>query len=115
MDENSLLEKLENLIDPTFLDRELWLGRRAADAYYSRPEWSYSSMKLILDHGMIMRSPLNVETCRPRQQSYRFGTASVCYAWRRDRFAISTFPDFRSRAARAWRDEQKAASKHIIT
>ena len=23
-----------------------------ADAYYSRPEWSYSSMKLILDHGI---------------------------------------------------------------
>lgn len=32
-----------------------------------------------------------------------------------DQFAISEFPDFRSKAAREWRDAQKEAGKYVIT
>ncbi len=49
MDENSLLEKFRNLIDPTFSTE----AEAAADATIADQQWLISSMKLTLDHGRL--------------------------------------------------------------
>lgn len=88
-----------------------------ADAYYSRPEWSYSSMKLILDHGIdyavaAKRGDL------PDLDSKAIDLGQLVHMLilgGEDQFAISPFENFYSKGSKVWRDEQKAAGKHIIT
>lgn len=85
--------------------------------YYARPEWSYSSMKLILDSGVdyavaAKRGDLD----EPDSKAIDLGQlVHMLVLGGEDKFAISEFPDFRTKAAREWRDEQKAAGKYIIT
>lgn len=87
-----------------------------ADPYYSRPEWSYSSMKLIIDHGIDYAvAAKRGELEEPDSESIDLGQlVHAMVLGGEDQFAISTFPDFRTAASRAWRDEQKAAGKYVI-
>ena len=85
--------------------------------YHNRPEWSYSSMKKIIDSGIDYA----VGTKRglvPAPQSPYIDLGQLAHMillGGDDSFAVSEFPDFRTAAARQWRDEQIAAGKNIIT
>lgn len=88
--------------------------------YHDRPEWSYSQMKLILDHGIdyavAAKRKMLPEPCSPSIDLGQLAHMIVlggedCYVFKED----SGFKDFRSNAAKAWRDEQISAGKTIIT
>lgn len=85
--------------------------------YHKRPEWSYSSMKRILDSGIdyAVAGKLGMLP-EPQSKFIDLGQlAHMIILGGKDTFAISEFPDFRTKAAREWRDEQLAAGKNIIT
>jgi hypothetical protein len=89
----------------------------AAVNYHKRAEWSYSSMKLILDSGIDY-----AVGAKQGLVDRQFGSAvdlgqlaHMLILGGEDTFAISTYEDFRSKVAREWRDEQIAAGKNIIT
>lgn len=85
--------------------------------YHKRPEWSYSSMKKILDSGIdyAVAGKLGMLP-EPQSQYIDLGQlAHMIILGGDDTFAISEFVDFRTKAAREWRDEQLAAGKNIIT
>lgn len=88
-----------------------------ADAYYSRPEWSYSSMKHILDSGIDYAvAAKRGDIPGPDNGAIDLGQlVHMLLLGGEDQFAISEFPNFYSNAAKAWRYEQKAAGKYIIT
>lgn len=85
--------------------------------YYDRPEWSYSSMKLILDHGIDYAvAAKRGDIPGPDSKAIDLGQlAHMLLLGGEDQFAISYFKDFRTNKAKAWRDEQKNAGKYIIT
>lgn len=88
-----------------------------ADNYHKRPEWSYSSMKKIIDSGIdyAVASKLGM-LGEPSSAYIDLGQlAHMLVLGGEDTFAICEFPDFRTKAARDWRDEQIAAGKNIIT
>ncbi len=109
MDEKTVAGEIrESLIDPTF-STELAGGRRKWRTLTI--EWSYSSIELILDHGIdyavaLQRGDLNSKAARLGQ------TRCIFSAWRRGSFAISFPLIFGQGAARAWRSERKPFSKH---
>ena len=85
--------------------------------YHKRPEWSYSSMKKIIDSGIDY-----AVGARQGLVAESFGAAvdlgqlaHMIVLGGEDTFAVSEFGDFRTKAARDWRDEQIAAGKNIIT
>lgn len=88
-----------------------------ADDYHKRPEWSYSSMKKILDSGIdyavaSKRGMLG----EPSSPFIDLGQlAHMLVLGGEDTFAICEFPDFRTKASREWRDKQIADGKNIIT
>ncbi len=85
--------------------------------YHQRPEWSYSSMKKIIDSGIDYAVAAKRGMLPPPQSPYiDLGQlAHMILLGGDDSFAVSEFPDFRTAAARAWRDEQIANGKNIIT
>lgn len=91
-----------------------------ADSYHDRPEWSYSQMKLILDHGIDYAVAAKRKMLpQPKSAAIDLGQLAHmlvlggkdCYALQED----SGFKDFRSNAAKAWRDKQIAKGKTIIS
>lgn len=85
--------------------------------YYKRPEWSYSQMKVILDSG-IDYAVANKMGMLPEPDSPAIDLGQLAHMLilgGEDNFAVSEFDDFRTKAAREWRDEQKAQSKWIVT
>lgn len=88
-----------------------------ADNYHDRPEWSYSSMKAILDSGIDYAVALkNGNIPQTFGSAVDLGQlAHMIVLGGEDTFAISEFPDFRTKAAREWRDEQISQGKNIIT
>ncbi|MFA5172575.1 MAG: PD-(D/E)XK nuclease-like domain-containing protein [Sulfuriferula sp.] len=85
--------------------------------YHDRPEWSYSSMKKIIDSGIDYAVGAKRGMLPPPQSQFiDLGQLAhmICFGGD-DTFAISEFPDFRTKAAQEWRDEQLAAKKNIIT
>ena len=85
--------------------------------YHKRPEWSYSQMKLILDSGIdyavASKRGLLLE---PESPAIDLGQLThMLILGGEDNFAVSEFEDFRTKAAREWRDEQKSQGKWIIT
>lgn len=85
--------------------------------YHKRPEWSYSSMKKIIDSG-IDYAVAAKRGMLPEPQSPYIDLGQLAHMilfGGEDTFAISEFPDFRTKVAREWRDEQLAANKNIIT
>lgn len=85
--------------------------------YHDRPEWSYSSMKKIIDSGIDYAVGAKRGLVPPPSSSFiDLGQlAHMILLGGDDTFAISEFADFRTKAAREWRDEQIAAGKNIIT
>jgi hypothetical protein len=88
-----------------------------ADEYHKRPEWSYSSMKKILDSGIDYAVAAKRGLLREPSSPYiDLGQlAHMLVLGGDDTFAISEFADFRTKAAREWRDEQQSKGKNIIT
>ena len=85
--------------------------------YHKRPEWSYSSMKKILDSGIdyAVASKLGM---LPEPQSPFIDLGQLTHMiilGGDDTFSVSEFPDFRTKASREWRDEQIEAGKNIVT
>lgn len=87
------------------------------DNYHKRPEWSYSSMKVILDSGIDYAvAAKRGDLGEPQSKAIDMGQlVHMIVLGGKDTFAISEFPDFRTKAAREWRDEQLEAGKNIIT
>lgn len=85
--------------------------------YHDRPEWSYSSMKKIIDSGIDYAVGAKRGMLPPPQSQFiDLGQlAHMILFGGDDTFAISEFADFRTKAAQEWRDEQLAANKNIIT
>jgi hypothetical protein len=85
--------------------------------YHKRPEWSYSSMKKILDSGIDYAVAAKSGALgEPKSPYIDLGQlAHMIILGGDDNFAICEFPDFRTKAAQVWRDEQYAAGKNIIT
>lgn len=88
-----------------------------ADDYHKRPEWSYSSMKKIIDSGIDYAVGARrglVEA--PSGKAIDLGQlAHTLVLGGEDTFAICEYPNFLTKAAREWRDEQIANGKNIIT
>lgn len=88
--------------------------------YHNRPEWSYSQMKVILDHG-IDYAVAQKRGMLPQSKSPSIDIGQLahmiilggedCYVLKED----SGFEAFRSKEAKAWRDAQIAKGKTIIT
>lgn len=85
--------------------------------YHKRPEWSYSSMKKIIDSGIDYAVAAKLGMLgEPSSPYIDLGQlAHMLVLGGEDTFAISEYPDFRTKAARDWRDEQIADGKNIIT
>lgn len=85
--------------------------------YHDRPEWSYSQMKLILDHGIDYALAAKRKMLpAPAGSAIDLGQlAHMIVLGGEDTFAICEFDDYRTKAARDWRDEQKAKGKNIVT
>lgn len=88
-----------------------------ADDYHKRPEWSYSSMKKIIDSGIDYAVAAKMGLLgQPSSPYIDLGQlAHMLVLGGEDTFAVSPFPDFRTKAARDWRDEQLDQGKNIIT
>lgn len=87
------------------------------DNYHKRPEWSYSSMKVIIDSGIDYAvAAKRGDLGEPQGKFIDMGQlVHMIVLGGEDTFAVSEFPDFRTKAAREWRDEQIEAGKNIIT
>lgn len=85
--------------------------------YYDRPEWSYSQMKVILDSGIDYAvASKNGELPQPKSSAIDLGQLVHHLVLGGDEeFAISEFPNFTTKAAREWRDEQLANGKIVIS
>ncbi len=88
--------------------------------YHKRPEWSYSDMRPIIDHG-ISYAVAQKRGMLPAPASPSIDVGQLvhmillggedCYVLKED----SGFDAFRSKEAKAWRDAQIAKGKTIIT
>lgn len=85
--------------------------------YHKRPEWSYSSMKKILDSGIDYAVGARMGlTPQPDSKFIDIGQLVHQTILGGDEVFISSpFNDFRSKAAQEWRDEQKAYGKIVVT
>ena len=85
--------------------------------YHKRPEWSYSAMKKILDSGIDYAVGAR-QGLIPGPDSVYIDLGQLVHQTilgGDEVFVVSEFPDFRTNAAKAWRDEQKAAGRIIVT
>lgn len=88
-----------------------------ADSYHKRPEWSYSSMKPILESG--------IDYAVAKKQGIIPGPASAAIDMGQlihqlilggeEVFVLSPFDSFRTKIAQEWRDEQIRNDKIILT
>jgi len=88
-----------------------------ADDYYQRPEWSYSTLKKILDSGIDYAvAAKNGMIEQPSSPYIDLGQlVHMIVLGGEDTFAICPYPDYRTKEAREWRDAQIAAGKNIVT
>jgi hypothetical protein len=85
--------------------------------YYQRPEWSYSQMKVILDSG-IDYAVANKRGMLPGPKSPAIDLGQLAHMMilgGKDQFALSEFSDYRTKAAREWRDSQEEQGKIVIS
>lgn len=85
--------------------------------YHKRPEWSYSSMKKIIDSGIDYAvAAKRGDLGEPQSPFIDLGQlVHMIMFGGDDTFAICEFPDYRTKLAREWRDEQIALGKNIVT
>lgn len=90
-----------------------------AENYHDRIEWSYSQMKLILDHGIDYAVAAKRKMLPgPKSTAIDLGQLAHmlvlggkdCYALQED----SGFKDFKTNAAKEWKAEQERQGKTII-
>lgn len=86
-------------------------------SYHKRPEWSYSSMKPILDSGIDYAVAKKQGLVPPPSSSYiDMGQLVHQLILGGDEvFVLSPHDNFRTKIAQEWRDAQIAADKIIIT
>lgn len=85
--------------------------------YHDRPEWSYSQMKCILDHGIDW-----AVAAKKKIIEQEFGTAvdlgelahMFVLGGDAKEFVVAPYEAFRTNEAKAWRDARKAEGKTII-
>lgn len=85
--------------------------------YYKRPEWSYSQMKVILDSG-IDYAVAKKRGILPPPKSAAIDLGQLAHMLilgGEDQFALSEWPDYRTKAAREWRDAQEEDGKIVIS
>lgn len=90
----------------------------SAENYHTRPEWSYSQMKLILDHGVDYAVAAKRGMIpAPASKSIDLGQLAHMFVLGGDpdAFIVSPYADFRTKEARNWRDEALDACKTIVT
>ncbi len=90
-----------------------------AENYHDRPEWSYSQMKLILDHGIDYAVAAKRKMLpQPKSAAIDLGQLAHmlvlggkdCYTLKED----SGFKDYRTNAAKEWKAEQERQGKAIV-
>lgn len=89
----------------------------AHDPYHDRPEWSYSQLKLILDHG-IDYAVLSKQKKLPQPASKAIDIGTIIHQkvlGGSDTYVVSPFDSFRTNAAKAWKIEQFELGNIIIT
>lgn len=88
-----------------------------ADSYHKRPEWSYSSMKVILDSGIDYAvGAKRGMTPKPDSKFIDIGQyVHQLVLSGQELFVSSPYPDFRTKLAREWRDLQIEMGRTIIT
>lgn len=88
-----------------------------ADNYHDRPEWSYSQMKHILDHGIdwavAAKKKIIEQEFGPAVDLGELAHMFVLGGDATD-FVVAPYEAFRTNEAKAWRDAQKAEGKTII-
>lgn len=89
----------------------------SSDPYHKRPEWSYSSMKKIIDSGIDYavgaRQGL---VAQPDSKYIDIGTlVHQSVLGGSEQFTTSPYDNFLTKEARAWRDEQKDNGLIIVT
>jgi len=85
--------------------------------YYKRPEWSYSQMKVILDSG-IDYAVAKKRGMLPEPSSSAIDLGQLIHQrvlGGDDEFVLSSYDNYRTKEARAWRDEQIANGKIVIS
>lgn len=88
------------------------------EAYHSRPEWSYSQMKVIIDSGIDYAVAAKRGMLPgPSSKAIDLGELAHMFVLGGDAeiFIVSPYADFRSKEARDWKAEQLDAGKTIIT
>lgn len=88
-----------------------------ADPYHSRPEWSYSSMKPILDSGIDYAVAKRQGIVPPPASSFIDMGQLVhqIVLGGEEVFVLSPYDNFRTRIAQEWRDAMIADDKIVIT
>lgn len=87
-----------------------------ADPYHNRPEWSYSSMKKIIDSGIDYAvGARQGMVASPDSRYIDIGTlVHQAILGGNELFTISPYPDFRTKGAREWRDLQKEMGVIVV-
>lgn len=86
-------------------------------AYHERPEWSYSQMKVILDSGIDYAVAKKIGML-PAPESKAIDIGSLVHQsvlGGDGEYVVSPYPDYRTKAAREWKQEQIDAGKIILT
>ena len=90
----------------------------SSDPYHSRPEWSYSQMKIILDSGIdyaVANKKGMLEP--PSSKAIDLGELAHMFVLGGDAdcFIVTPYADFRTKEARDWKAGQIEAGKTIVT
>lgn len=88
----------------------------ASDPYHKRPEWSYSSMKPILDSGIDYAVAKRMGLVEPPSSKYIDMGQLVhqLILGGNEVFVMSPYPNFRTKEAQQWRDQQIRDDKIIL-
>lgn len=88
----------------------------SSDPYHKLPQWSYSSMKKILDSGIdyAVAGKMGM-LASPDSKYIDIGTlVHQAILGGREKFVTSPYPDFRTKAAQEWRDMQKEMGVIVV-
>lgn len=89
----------------------------SADPYYKRPEWSYSSMKKIIDSGIDYAvAAKRGDLGEPDSAAIDLGQlVHQSILGGGDQFVIMKYDSLRTREAKDWYDQQKSEGKIIVS
>ena len=89
----------------------------AFDDYLKLPGANWSTLKHILTSPAHYRAAVERERTAMRSKSIKIGGLADCMVFGTDaaHYVDSAYPDFRTNAAKAWREEQEAAGLTVVT